>query len=337
MILAGDIGGTKTHLALFRKMNGGLARVRGKIFPSREYAGLEAVIRKFLPTRKTAIDCACFGVAGPVLDGRCETTNLPWTIDAEPIAKTFGIPGVFLLNDLEATAYGSLFLTDEDFHTLNPGRPQPHGNRAVIAAGTGLGEAVLFWDGGGYRASASEGGHTDFGPRGPIEIQLLEYLLKRFPHVSYERIVSGPGLLNIYQFMKDTGRVEEPEWLPGKMAVEDPAAVITEAALAGWSEICVKTVDLFVSIYGAEAGNLALKSLATGGVSLGGGIAPRIITKLLDGQFMKAFADKGRYASLLSPIPVRIILNETVGLLGAAWYAFNAFLPNRKTKRRRLI
>ena len=326
MILAGDIGGTKTHLALFRRKNRGLAQVRGEIFQSRDYAGLEEAIRKFLPKKKTAIDGACFGVAGPVLDGRCETTNLPWTIEAESIAKSFGIPTVHLLNDLEATAYGSLFLPDEDFHTLNPGRPQARGNRAVISAGTGLGEAVLFRDGDGYRASASEGGHTDFGPRNPTEIALLEYLLKRHPHVSYERIVSGPGLLNIHQFMKDTGRAEEPERLRKRMAVEDPAAVITEAASTGRPEVCVKTVELFVSIYGAEAGNLALKALAIGGIFLGGGIAPRILPKLSDGAFMEAFVDKGRYASLLRSIPVRIILNETVGLLGAARYALSNLL-----------
>jgi glucokinase len=327
MILAGDIGGTKTHLALFRKTTAGLVLVRGKIFPSREYAGLEAMIRKFLPTKKPPIDCASFGVAGPVRAGRCETTNLSWTIEADSIAKTFKIPTVYLLNDLEAAAYGSLFLTEKDFHTLNAGRPQPHGNRAVIAAGTGLGEAVLYWDGSGYRASASEGGHTDFGPRHPIQIELLEYLSKRFPHVSYERIVSGPGLLNIYQFMKETGRAEEPGWLSKKMAIQDSAAVITEVALSGRSKLCVETVELFVSIYGAEAGNLALKALATGGVFLGGGIAPRMIPKLSDGAFMKAFVDKGRYAALLRSIPVRIILNETVGLLGAARHAFDALLP----------
>jgi len=337
MILAGDIGGTKTHLALFRKANRGLARVRGKIFPSREYAGLEAVIRIFLPKNVTAINGACFGVAGPVREGRSETTNLPWTVEADSIAKTFGIPTVYLLNDLEAAAYGSLILTEKDFHALNAGRPQPRGNRAVIAAGTGLGEAVLFWDGGGYRASASEGGHTDFGPRNPIEIELLEYLSKRFPHVSYERIVSGPGLLNIYQFMKEAGRAKEPGWLSEKMGVGDPSAVITEVARTGRSEICSKTVELFVSIYGAEAGNLALKALATGGVFLGGGIAPRMIPKLSDGAFMRAFVDKGRYAALLRSIPVRIILNETVGLLGAARYGLDALLPNPKTKRRRLI
>jgi glucokinase len=311
-----------------------LARVRGKIFPSREYAGLEAVIRKFLPTKKPPIDCASFGVAGPVREGRCETTNLPWTIEADSIAKTFNIPNVYLLNDLEAAAYGSLILTEKDFHTLNAGRPQSRGNRAVIAAGTGLGEAMLFWDGGGFRASASEGGHTDFGPRGSIEIELLEYLSKRFPHVSYERIVSGPGLLNIYQFMKETGRAEEPERLRKRMAAEDPAAVITDAALSGRSKICVETVELFVSIYGAEAGNLALKAMATGGVFLGGGIAPRIIPKLSDGAFMKAFVDKGRYAALLRSIPVRIVLNVTVGVLGAARYAIDALWPNQKNKRR---
>lgn len=330
MILAGDIGGTKTHLSLFQRKGGAPVQIRGDIFPSRSFAGLEAVIHKFLPPKMTALDCACFGVAGPVLEGRSKTTNLPWTIDADSIAKTFGIPTVFLLNDLEATAYGTLFLKAGELRNLNPGRTQRHGHRAVIAAGTGLGEAVLYWDGTRYHASASEGGHTDFGPRGPIEFELLEYLSKRYPHVSYERILSGPGLVNIYQFMKDTGRAKEPGWLSEKMSVRDPAAVITEAALSDRSKICVKSLDLFVSIYGAEAGNLALKALATGGIYIGGGIAPRIIRKLSAGPFMKAFVDKGRYAGLLSKIPVRIILNPTAALLGAAQYAFNALTPSRK-------
>jgi glucokinase len=326
MILAGDIGGTKTHLALFRKTNGKVSRVRGEIFPSRDYDGLEAVIRKFLPAKRAAIDGACFGVAGPVARGRVQTTNLPWIVEADFIRRKFRIPIVRLMNDLEAMAYGTLGLRTHEFRVLNPGKADRKGNRAVIAAGTGLGEAVLFRNGEGHRASASEGGHTDFGPRNPTEIALLEYLLKRFPHVSYERIVSGPGLLNIFQFMKDTGRAKVPGWLSKKMAAGDPSAAITEAARTGRSEICVKTLDLFVSIYGAEAGNLALKALATGGVYLGGGIVPHIIPKLSDGTFMKAFVDKGRYASLLRSIPVRIILNETVGLLGAARHAFDALL-----------
>jgi glucokinase len=324
MILAGDIGGTNTHLALFRKTNGRLTRVRGKIFPSREYDGLEAVIRTFLQTKTLAIDGACFGVAGPVARGRVQTTNLPWIVEADLLRRNFRIPVVRLLNDLEAMAYGTLGLRAREFRVLNPGKADRNGNRAVIAAGTGLGEAVLFRNGGGYRASASEGGHTDFGPRNPTEIALLEYLLKRFKHVSYERLVSGPGLRNIFQFLEDTGRAKVPGWLTEKMASGDPSAVITETARTGRSEICVKTVELFVSVYGAEAGNLALKALATGGVLLGGGIAPRMIPNLLDGTFMKAFVDKGRYAALLRSIPVRIILNETVGLLGAARHIFDA-------------
>jgi glucokinase len=318
MILAGDIGGTKTLLGLFRAEKDRPIPVREASFRSPDYPGLEGVIREFLGEETAPVRAASFGIAGPVFGGCSKTTNLPWTVDANQIKREFKIPSVALLNDLEATAYGALHLSDSDFHLLNEGQAVPGGNRAVIAAGTGLGEALLFWDGSRYRPSASEGGHADFAPRGPFEIELLEYLSKRIPHVSYERIVSGPGLLNIFQFMKDTGRAEAPDWLTEKMAVEDPAAVITDAALSGRSEICMHTVDRFVSIYGAEAGNLALKALATGGVYLGGGIAARIVKKLTDGSFMKAFTDKGRYAELLQRIPVRVILNQKAALLGAA-------------------
>jgi len=324
MILAGDIGGTKTLLGLFRAEKDRPIPVREASFRSPNYPGLESVIREFLGDETASVRTAGFGIAGPVFGGRSKTTNLPWTVDAERIRNQFKIPSVFLLNDLEATAYGTLHLSDTDFHLINEGQPVPGGNRAVIAAGTGLGEAILFWNGLRYRPSASEGGHTDFAPRNSTETELREYLAKRSGHVSYERIVSGPGLVNIFQFMRETGRAEVPGWLSEKMAVEDPAAMITEAALSGRSEICVQTIDLFVSVYGAEAGNLALKALATGGVYLGGGITTKVLKKLSDGAFLKAFTDKGRYAEMLGRIPVRIILNQKTGLLGAAWYAFDA-------------
>jgi glucokinase len=321
MILAGDIGGTKTYLALFRAEGGQLIQVRQEIFSSQAYAGLEEVIQKFLLKSEGSIESACFGVAGPVIKGRCETTNLPWVVDAEQIGKQFGIPSVALLNDLEATAYGALGLTEKEYCIINQGRTDIQGNRAVIAAGTGLGEAILFWDGVGFRASASEGGHTDFAPRNSIEINLLEYLLKSFDRVSYERVLSGQGLFDIYRFLRDTGHGVEPPWLSVKLAAGDPAAVISEVALARKADLCVKALEMFVSIYGAEAGNLALKSMATGGVYIGGGIAPKILDALLDGRFLKAFLDKGRYSQLMGQIPVRVILNEKAAILGAARFS----------------
>jgi glucokinase len=323
MILAGDIGGTKVRLALFRTKGRRCIPVREQLFSSRNFAGLEEVLQKFIQEKNESIRCACFGVAGPVVGGRVRTTNLPWIVESGLLRRKFRIPTVLLMNDLEAMAYGTRGLRARDLRTLNSGRPVSSGNRAVIAAGTGLGEAILYWDGAGYRASASEGGHTDLGPRSPIEIELLEYLWKRFDHVSYERVVSGPGLLHIYQFLRDRRSSREPSWLAERLEREDPATVITETGSDGSHPLCVRALDLFVSLYGAEAGNLALKSLAAGGVYLGGGIAPKIIKKLLDGTFMKAFTAKGRYASMLGRIPVRVILNETTGLIGAAQYGLD--------------
>lgn len=323
-ILAGDIGGTKTRLALFEADDEKrLKPVDEKIFTSRDYAGLEKILQEWLSGRSRSIRVACFGVAGPVVNGRCETTNLAWIVDADQISQQFGVASVVLLNDLEATAYGTSYLSEKELCTLNPGQSQPHGNRCVIAAGTGLGEAILFWDGSRYRASASEGGHADFAPRNSTEMRLLEYLLRHYPRVSYERVLSGPGLFNIYRFMKDTAPGEEPPWLSQRLTTEDPGAVISEVALAGKSDLCVKALDLFVSVYGAAAGNLALTAMTTGGVYIGGGIGPKILEKLFDGAFMKAFLDKGRFASFMDRIPVRVILNEKAALLGAARFGLH--------------
>ncbi|TAK08428.1 MAG: glucokinase [Candidatus Manganitrophaceae bacterium] len=328
MILAGDIGGTKTFLARFVCEGEAMRPVAEAAFPSRHYPDIEAVLQEFLREREAPVQRACFGVAGPVLDGRCETTNLPWIVDARRIGQDFGVPSVALLNDLEATGYGIPALAEQDQFILNPGQEQARtvtgarGNRAIIAAGTGLGEVLLFWDGFQYRPSASEGGHCDFAPSGPLQAQLLDALWKRYPHVSVERVLSGPGLMNIYHFLKETGAGEEPSWLTERLAAaEEPAAVVSETALAGKADLCVKALDLFVSVYGAEAGNLVLKTLATGGIYLAGGIAPKILEKLRDGTFMKAFLDKGRFSPLMEQIPVRVILNERAALLGAARYA----------------
>jgi glucokinase len=239
-------------------------------------------------------------------------------VDADQLATLLGFDAVTLVNDLEANALGLGALETKDFAVLNEGVPDADGNTAIISAGTGLGEAGLHFEGTMRRPFASEGGHADFAPRNELEIELLRYLLPQFRHVSYERVLSGPGLLNIYRFLRDTGRAEEPVWLADEMNDGDPSAAITRAALQGKSELCMRALDLFVSIYGAEAGNLALKVKATGGVFLGGGIAPRIIEQLKSPAFMEAFTAKGRMRPLLEAVPVRVILNDMTALLGAA-------------------
>ena len=327
LILAGDIGGTKTHLALFSLEGEKLQPKLKKAFPSKQYPGLEPVVKEFLAGNKLSISRAAFGVAGPVVDGKVKTPNLPWVIDAAKIAQLFKVGPVALLNDLEAGAYGIFTLEPHELFTLNEGVSGRRGNRVLIAAGTGLGEATLYDDGRHYYPLASEGGHGDFAPRDETEIDLLRYLIKKFGHVSYERVVSGPGIANIYAFLRDSGRIDEPGWLKEKIAAAgDAIAVISQEGLAGNSPISVQTLDLFVSVYGAEAGNLALRGKAIGGVYVGGGIAPKILAKLKDGTFMRAFLDKGRYRELLSSIPVHVILNEQTALQGAAFYA--AFRAN---------
>ena len=314
MILAGDIGGTNTRLALFDS----LQPSRLEIFPSAQYAGLEAIAAEFIAQAGSSVTAACFGIAGPVRDGVARTSNLPWVVNSRQLAAALSLKHVSLINDLEANAYGIAVLQPSDFVTLNEGTSGASGNCALISAGTGLGEAGLLAEGTSLRPFASEGGHGDFAPRNELEIDLLRYLLGRWSRVSYERVLSGPGLVNIYQFLRDTGRASEPAWLTERIGRENPAAVISESALAASAEICVHALDIFVSIYGAEAGNLALKIMATGGVFVGGGIAPKIVAKLQDSTFMKAFTDKGRLSSLLQSIPVRVIVNDKTALLGAA-------------------
>ena len=321
VILVGDIGGTNTRLAIIEMVKGQFNVLAQETFPSREEPSLESALRKFLSKPSHPITQACLGVAGPVRDGRCEATNLPWVVDSQKLALQLNLPRIGLINDLEASAYGIAALETNAFEVLNQGAHDAQGNRAIVSAGTGLGEAVLFWDGREYRPFASEGGHADFAPRNHLEMDLLDYLLKRHARVSAERVISGQGLFNIYQFLKDTRRGEEPTWLVDQMRHKDPPAVITENALVGKSPLCTQALDLFVSLYGAEAGNMALKVMATGGVYLGGGIAPKIIAKLRDPVFMNAFTAKGRMRPLLQAIPVRVILNPKVALLGAARYA----------------
>jgi len=324
MILAGDIGGTHTRLASFE---GSAAKPRPifiEDYPSRTHAGLDEILRQFLAKHPSRVECACLGVAGPVRNGRSETPNLPWVVDSQQLAEVLGSNCVELINDLEANAHGIAVLEPEDFALLNAGEPNAQGSCVLISAGTGLGEAGLLLEEGRYRPYPSEGGHTDFAPRNETEIDLLRYLLRSFDHVSYERILSGPGLHNVYRFLRDTNRQQEPLWLAEEIRQLDPAAVITEHALKGTSNLCVQALDLFVSILGAEAGNLALKGMALGGVFLGGGIAPRILRKLKEPTFFKAFTAKGRVSKMLEAISVRVILNDQTALLGAGRLAMLA-------------
>ena len=321
LILAGDIGGTKTHLALFSLQGEKLQSEVKKTFPSKQYPGLEPVVEEFLTDQQVSIGGACFGVAGPVVDGQVQTPNLPWIVDAAKIAQRFKLGSVTLLNDLEAGAYGIFTLRESELFTLNPGVGGQRGNKVLISAGTGLGEATLYDEGGNYQPSASEGGHADFAPTDETQIDLLRHFIKKFGHVSYERVVSGPGIANTYGFLRDSGRFEEPGWLKEKIsAAEDPSAVISHEALSSNSAICVQALELFASVYGAEAGNLALRGKATGGVYIGGGIAPKILAKLKDGSFMRAFLNKGRYRQFLAAMPVQVILNDQAALQGAAHY-----------------
>jgi glucokinase len=321
MILAGDIGGTNTRLALFDAKSEAMRILFEKTFSSREKTSLEAVITEFLSLHPVELTRASFGIAGPVRNGRCEATNLPWVVDSKTVAKQLGLTRVGLMNDLVANAYGIPLLQPKDFVILNKGARNAHGNRAIISAGTGLGEAGMYWDGEVHRPFASEGGHADFSPRNHLEMELLDYSLSRYRRVSFERLVSGPGLVHIYQFLRDRGKDEEPPWLAEQMRHDDTAPLISRLALEGKSPLCRSALELFVSFYGAEAGNLALKLMATGGVYLGGGIAPKIISILKEPVLMNAFTAKGRMRPLLEDIPVRVIMNAKTALLGAARHA----------------
>lgn len=326
MLLAGDIGGTKTSLAIYDRNRGPRAPVMEKSFPSREYPSLETVVRDFLGGAHLKVGRAAFGVAGPVISGRAEVTNLPWVLDETQLADALEMERVSLLNDLVAVANAVPHLTPADLHTLQPGSPAPGGTIGVIAPGTGLGEGFLTWDGARYLPFGSEGGHTDFAPTTALEAGLLRYLQERFGHVSYERICSGIGLPNVYHYLKETGFAAEPGWLAADLAAApDSTPVIIRAALDAERpcDLCRMTLQIFVSVLGAEAGNLALKLLATGGVYLGGGIPPRILPALGDGAFMQAFLNKGRFGDLLGRVPVHVIMDARAALLGAAYRVFD--------------
>jgi glucokinase len=324
MLLAGDIGGTKTNLAVYSPESGPRAPLAEETFPSDAYASLEDVVSEFLARFDWEISRASFGVAGPVVAGRAKITNLPWEMSEDYLEKTLGFP-VRLLNDLEAIAYAVLFLEPEDIETLNEGESAQNGAIAIIAPGTGLGEAYLAWDGSRYRAYASEGGHADFAPNNALETGLLCYLRDRLGHVSYEWVCSGQGIANIYAFLKDSGH-EEPVWLAERLAAaDDPTPIIVDVALGEeMCPICDTALTTFASILGAEAGNMALKVLATGGVYLGGGIPPRVLPVLKRDDFMEAFRYKGRFSNLLARVPVHVILNPKAALLGAACYGLES-------------
>lgn len=317
MILAGDIGGTNARLAFFEAKSGSFRVVSQSVFPSRDYATLDEIVVKFVDSSAVRPDAACFGIAGPVRNGHVKASNLPWLIDGQRLANEIKLKNTFLINDLEANAWGIGGLDPKDLVALNQVDETPLGNQAVIAAGTGLGEAGMYWDGRQYHIFACEGGHGDFAPRNELEIALLNYLDQRFDHVSYERVVSGPGLVNVFEFLRDTKRGEVPLALAEEVK-QGGAATISHAGIAGTSRICVEALDLFIAIYAAEAGNLALKLMATGGVYLGGGISPKILPKLQGSAFMQNFVSKGRMQKLMESIPVNVITNDQTALLGAA-------------------
>jgi glucokinase len=321
MLLAGDIGGTKTDLAIFSPDKGPQEPLAESTFRSAAYPGLEAMVREFMKQVAWEVDRASFGVAGPVIQNRVEVTNLPWTVDAQGLREELGLSSVLLLNDLAAVANGVPYLRPDEVQTLKEGRRDPDGAIAVIAPGTGLGEAFLTWDGQRYQPHASEGSHVDFAPSNPRQMQLLRYLWPRFEHVSYELVCSGMGIPNLYAYFKNGGYAEEPGWLTEQLArAKDPTPVIVNAALERKCELCVLTLDTFVSILGAEAGNLALKVMATGGVYLGGGISPRILPALEQGAFLEAFHHKGRLGDVLVDVPIHVILDPDIALFGAACY-----------------
>jgi glucokinase len=318
MILAGDIGGTNARLAYFQPQNGRFQLVSERVFPSRDHRGLGEIVTQFLDESGTRPEAACFGIAGPVRNGRVETSNLPWVIEQSVLANQIHLAATLLINDLEASAWGIGALGIEDLVTLNPGAGSVAGNQAVVAPGTGLGEAGLFWDGSRHHVFACEGGHTDFAPRGELQIELLRFLATKFGHVSYERILSGPGLVNVYEFLCASGCGKESAELSAAMKAGDPAAAISQAALTGKDSLAGKALDLWIAVYGAETSNLGLKIMSTGGLFLAGGISPKILPKLKGSLFMEAFLDKGRMRPLVEAMPVHVVTNEKAGLLGAA-------------------
>lgn len=321
-LLAGDIGGTNTRLAIYHTDDGAsFEPLAEQIFPSREFQTLEQILKVFLNNTHVTVKRACFGIAGPIIDQTCDATNLPWQISAASIRGQFGLQHSWLLNDLEANAWGIEALDRNDLHILNHGQPERTGNASIISAGTGLGEAGLYWDGQMHRPFPSEGGHTDFSPANRLEFELYEFLAQQHGHVSWERVVSGPGLENIHAFLRYRHTIPVPDWLQQEISRLGTAPAISETALAKRDAICEEALDMFVRLYAREAANHALKIMASSGVFLGGGIAPKILPRLEEADFLQAFYNKGRMRHLVEAMPLKVILNDKAALLGAARYA----------------
>jgi len=327
VILAGDVGGTKCNLALFSEKEGCLTSVFKQRFRSKDFAKFDLIAKEFTRLASShlgdeQIVAAGFGIAGPVINNRVRATNLPWTVDASVLSKELNVPHVVLLNDLGAWGHSIEYLAPEDFVVLNPGSPEPGGTRGLIAAGTGLGQAILAWNGGRYRVVPSEGGHSDFAPHTEQQIELLRFMRRRYPQVSFELILSGRGFRTIHEFLAP--EVKHPSFADPD---SDPAPEITQNGLNKTCPVCVETLDLWTDIYGAEAGNLALKVLSLGGMYVAGGIAVKILDKMKDGTFVKSFRDKWHFEKLLQNIPVSVILNENAPQLGAAYEALRLVRP----------
>lgn len=334
MILAGEIGATRTRLAAYQSEGNRLERVVEKTYASQEHGSLSEILPQFVRGEGIPVHSACFGVAGPVRGGRSKISNLPWTIDARELAQLLKLNSVGLLNDMEAYAYGIDALESKDFVTLNEGSADADGNRAVISAKTGLGVVGLYWDGFRHHPFACEGGHADFAPRNELQSELLAHLQKKYGHISCERILSGPGIRNIYEFLRDTHKAEEPAWLRDQLhSAHDPSPLISQFALEHKAPICEQALEVFVSVFGAQAGNCALQYMTTAGIFIGGPIAARIVPRMKDSAFMQAFLDKGRLGDLLKDMPVKIVLNDDCGLSGAARYTLvqKAFGSPRNT------
>ena len=316
IVLAGDIGGTQTRIALYDVNGAQLTSLLEKTYSSTAYPNLDTIIEDFVCIEKFTAAAACFGVAGPVQQDHCNATNLPWKIDAQKIGRAIGIRHATLINDLEANAWGIQALAPNDLHVINPGNPPASGNACIISAGTGLGEAGLYWNGIHYQPYASEGGHCDFAASTEQEFRLLKFLQQRYDHVSWERVVSGIGVVNIFAFLIADHGLSTPGWFE----CDNAAAEISRKSLDGSCALCAETMDLFIRFYAAEAGNLALKTMATGGVYIGGGIAPKILQKFREPTFLETFKAKGRMTDLLGNIPVKVILNPQTALFGSALY-----------------
>lgn len=321
MMIIGDIGGTKTNLAIFQKEGNDFTYSHFATYPSQKYPALQAIIEIFIQETglKGQIDTGSFAIAGPVINQVCKTTNLPWIVDASQMVKELNFNKIYLLNDLESNAWAIEILSQKELLTIYSGL-EMKGNRAILSPGTGLGEAGIYWDGKRHLPFACEGGHCDFGPRNDLETNLFRYLYQKFGHVSYERILSGPGIYNIYQFYRDYLKREDKKEVLEEFQNQDPAKVITKNALNSNSELCSEVLDLFISILGAEASNCALKFMAIGGIFLGGGIPPKILPKFKESIFLKAFLDKGRFHHFLEKIPVHLILDDKASLKGAAYF-----------------